>query len=111
MENRGLMTTQQKVQKKRPAPCDKAVTGKPRSPASIPDFDLLPDGAMVRLAQLVRDPKHPSRPVPLPFSAASIWRKVAAGSFPQPVKLGVRTTAWRVSDVRAWLVAQAGKEA
>lgn len=105
------MTTQQNKQKKRQAPCDKAVTRKLRAPASIPDFDLLLDAAMVRLAQLVRDPKHPARPVPLPFSAASIWRKVAAGAFPQPVKLGARTTAWRVSDVRAWLVAQAGEDA
>ena len=77
----------------------------------IPDFDELPDSAMVRLAQLVRNPKHPSKPVPLPISVASVWRGVAAGSFPQPIKLGPRTTAWRVSDVRAWMAAQAGKDA
>lgn len=79
------------------------------SAAYIPDFDKLPDSAMVRLAQLVRDPKHPNKPVPLPFSAATLWRKVkvADGAFPKPIKLGARTTVWRVSEVRAWMAAQA----
>lgn len=75
--------------------------------AYIPDFDKLPDSAMVRLAQLVRDPKHPTKPVPLPFSAATLWRKVADGAFPKPIKLGARTTVFLVSEVRAWMAAQA----
>jgi prophage regulatory protein len=78
-----------------------------RHTTAIPSFDDLPDSAWVRQAQLVRDPKHPTRPVPLPFSPATFWRWVKDGSFPKPVKLGERITCWRVGDVRAWLAAQA----
>ena len=73
----------------------------------MPNFDALPDSALVRQAQLVRDPKYPTRPTPLPFSPATFWRRVKDGSFPKSVKLGDRITCWRVGDVRAWLAAQA----
>jgi prophage regulatory protein len=39
----------------------------------------------------------------LPFSAPTLWRKVKAGSFPKPIKLGENITAWRVADIDAWL--------
>lgn len=39
-------------------------------------------------------------------SAASIYRKVAAGQFPEPVRLGKRCTRWKSAAVRAWLAAQ-----
>ena len=75
--------------------------------AIIPSFDALPDGAFIREAQLVQSPKHPNRPAPLPFSAPTLWRKVKAGTFPKPVKLSERVTAWKVGDIRAWMAAQA----
>ena len=78
-----------------------------RATAPIPSFDELPDSALVRQSQLVRDPKHPTRPAPLPFSAATLWRKVREGTFPAPLKLGPAISAWCVGDVRAWLRAQA----
>jgi prophage regulatory protein len=68
-------------------------------------FDELPDSAFIRESQLVIDPKRPQYPAPLPFSAATLWRKVAAGTFPKPVKLSNRVTAWRVSDVRIYMSA------
>lgn len=77
-----------------------------RCTAAIPSFDELPDSALIRQSQLVRDPKHPTRPTPLPFSPATFWRRVRDGSFPQPVRLGERFTCFRVGDVRAWLAAQ-----
>ena len=39
----------------------------------------------------------------LPFSASTLWRKVRAGTFPAPVKLGPAITAWREQDVVDWL--------
>ncbi|MBX5201025.1 AlpA family phage regulatory protein [Rhizobium sp. NZLR1] len=36
---------------------------------------------------------------PLPISKSSWWSKVRTGEYPQPVKLGPRTTAWRVADI------------
>jgi prophage regulatory protein len=44
----------------------------------------------------------------IPFSGATLWRKIAAGTFPQPIKLGPRVTAWMLDDVLAWLAAQRG---
>jgi hypothetical protein len=45
-------------------------------------------------------------PAPVPFSSATLWRRVKAGTFPKPVKLSERVTAWRVEDIRQWLDAQ-----
>lgn len=39
----------------------------------------------------------------IPFSAATLWRKVKAQTFPTPVKLSPGITAWRGEDVRAWM--------
>ena len=38
-------------------------------------------------------------PAILPISKTSWWNGVKSGLYPQPVKLGPRTTAWRESDV------------
>ena len=70
-------------------------------------FDALPDSAFIRESQLVTSPKRPNHPAPLPFSAPTLWRKVAAGTFPKPCKLSERVTCWKVSEVRAWMNAQA----
>ncbi len=48
----------------------------PRPVAAIRSFDILPDSAFIREAQLVQSPKRPTTPAPLPFSAPTLWRKV-----------------------------------
>jgi len=53
----------------------------------------LPTTGYVRQAQLLASV--------LPFSAATLWRKVKTQTFPAPVKLCADITAWRVEDVRA----------
>lgn len=40
---------------------------------------------------------------PVPVSKATWFRGVASGRFPQPVKLGPRSTAWRVEDLNKLL--------
>ena len=42
----------------------------------------------------------------LPFSGSTLWRKVRAGDFPAPVKLGPAITAWREREVASWLKKQ-----
>lgn len=69
----------------------------------IPSFDKLPDNAYVRESQLIQRRKHSVSPSPLPFSAPTLWRMVKGGTFPKPIKLSMRVTAWRVGDVRQWL--------
>lgn len=36
-----------------------------------------------------------------PVSRASWWNGVKSGKYPKPVKLGERSVAWRVEDIRA----------
>ncbi len=67
------------------------------------NIDTLPDSACIRESQLVQSPKRPEAQAPLPFSAPTLWRKVKAGTFPKPIKLSDRVTAWKVGDVRAWI--------
>ena len=76
----------------------------PTIPSSV--FDALPDSAFIRESQLVQSPKRPETPAPLPFSAPTLWRKVKAGTFPKPIRLSDRVTAWKVCDVRAWIASQ-----
>lgn len=80
-----------------------ATAGQPTSNVSAANFDTLPDSAFIREAQLVQSPKRPEAQAPLPFSAPTLWRKVKAGTFPKPIKLSDRVTAWKVGDVRAWI--------
>ncbi len=44
----------------------------------------------------------------VPASAPTIYRKVAAGTFPAPLRYGLKCTRWRAADVRTW-VATAGQ--
>jgi prophage regulatory protein len=42
----------------------------------------------------------------VPMSKATIWRKVKDGTFPKPIKLGARITAWLLDDIEVWLAAR-----
>jgi predicted DNA-binding transcriptional regulator AlpA len=65
------------------------------------DNNPLPQTGLVRLSQILGDPRG-SPPVPaiIPVSKSTWWTGVKSGRFPQPIKLGPRTTVWRVSDIR-----------
>jgi prophage regulatory protein len=43
----------------------------------------------------------------IPYSKAQIYRKVADGSFPAPMKLGKARVAWRQSDIARWMADRA----
>jgi predicted DNA-binding transcriptional regulator AlpA len=51
----------------------------------------------LRLNQIVG---NKTTPAIIPISKSSWWAGVKEGRFPQPVKLGKRTTVWRISDIR-----------
>lgn len=58
------------------------------------DFHRLPETGFVRLSSILA-------PLgPIPVSKSTWWAGVKTGRFPKPVKLGPRTTAWRVEDIR-----------
>ena len=52
----------------------------------------LPAVGYVRLPQILKI---------FPVSKSSWWEGCRSGIFPKPVKLGPRTSAWRVEDIRA----------
>ena len=55
---------------------------------------------LLRLWQIVGDPQKNHPPL-IPISKSSWWAGVKSGRFPQPIKLGPRTTCWRAEDVYA----------
>lgn len=71
-------------------------------------FETLPASAYIRERDLVAHPRRPGMVGLLPFSATTLWRKVSAGEFPKPQKLGPRISAWKVADVRAWMAQEHG---
>ena len=85
----------------------------------------LPTTGYIRQAQLIGESpvtpeqaqankvagKGPRRPragsvAILPWSSATLWRKVKAREFVAPVRLSAGVTAWRVEAVRNWLDAK-----
>ena len=59
--------------------------------------EQLPEGGYLRLHQIV---KHKKNPNPLiPISISGFWAKVKTGEFPQGIKIGPKTTAWRREDI------------
>lgn len=47
------------------------------------------------------------RPHLLPVAHSTLWAMVREGRFPQPVRFkGSRVTAWRATDVQAWIASQ-----
>ena len=61
--------------------------------------NVLPESGLVRLSQIVGNKKEGIVPI-IPVSKSSWWAGVASGKYPQPIRLGQRTTCWRVEDIR-----------
>lgn len=59
---------------------------------------------IIRIAELASTPKKSGI---LPISPATIWRWVRDGKFPQPFKIGVRTTVWNYDEIQAYIARQA----
>lgn len=58
---------------------------------------ILPETGFLRQSQVL---------IFIPISKTTLWRRVVAGTFPQPVKLSPKVTAWRAEDVRRWISEQ-----
>jgi len=75
----------------------------------------LPETGFVRLRQILGDPKaKPPIPAVFPVGTSSWWAGVKSGRYPPAYKLGPKTTAWKVEDIRALINdvgAVRGKEA
>ena len=60
----------------------------------------LPETGFLRLKQIIGDKKTDTPPI-IPVSKSSWWAGVKSGKYPAPLKLGDRTTVWRVEDIRS----------
>ena len=59
------------------------------------NYQEFPKTGLVRVKQILA-------PLgPIPVSKSTWWAGVKEGRFPQPLKLGPRTTVWRVEDIRS----------
>lgn len=52
---------------------------------------FIPTEGFVRLPQVL---------MMFPISRTNLWRMVKSGAFPQPKKIGPRTTVWDVQELR-----------
>ena len=41
------------------------------------------------------------------LSKPTVYRMIARGEFPRPIKLTTRAVAWRVADIDQWLASRA----
>jgi prophage regulatory protein len=66
----------------------------------------LPETGFLRIWQIVGNKKS-NTPALIPIGRTTFLNGVKSGKYPKPVKLGERTTAWKVEDIRA-LIGQLG---
>lgn len=74
---------------------DTTTTGPANTPKYrpvTPDLSPLPATGFVRLPKILGH---------LPISKSAWWQGIRDGIYPAGIKLGPRTTAWRVEDIRA----------
>ena len=62
-------------------------------------MNQLPETGFIRIWQIVGN-KKTNTPALIPISRTSFLNGVKSGKYPKPVKLGERTTAWKVADIR-----------
>ena len=55
------------------------------------NFNFLPDNSLVRLPTLM---------ALYGLSKSTILREIKRGNLPKPIRLSLRTTAWKVKDIR-----------
>lgn len=61
----------------------------------------LPETGYLREKQILGDKKaKPPIPPIIPVCHSSWWAGIKSGRYPQPVKLGPRTTVWSVASIR-----------
>lgn len=60
----------------------------------------LPPTGFLRLHQIVQCKNSKTQPL-IPICRSSFLNGVKSGKYPKPFKLGERTTAWKVEDIKA----------
>jgi len=66
-------------------------------------FTAIPETGFVKLWQIIGDRKRGITPI-LPIGRTTFLNGIKEGKYPKPVKLGARSVAWKVADIRALLI-------
>jgi prophage regulatory protein len=82
------------AQKPGPYPCGAC---DPSMTSNSPDAETSPCLTLERLPQVRAR---------CGLSRSEIYRRIAAGDFPRPIKLGERASAWAEHEVTAWIAAR-----
>ena len=62
----------------------------------------LPETGFLRINQILGNPKaNPPTPPLIPIGRTTFLNGVKSGKYPKPVRLGERTIAFKVEDIRA----------
>ncbi|MBP6218861.1 MAG: AlpA family phage regulatory protein [Oligoflexales bacterium] len=62
---------------------------------------IIPDIGYLRLKQILGNPRsNPPIPPLIPIGKSTWWAGIKTGKYPKPMKLGPRTSVWRVEDIR-----------
>ncbi len=69
-------------------------------------MNQLPAEGFLRLKQIIGSKGTPAI---IPVSRSTWWAGVKEGRFPKPTKLGKRTTAWNVADIRRLIEGEAAR--
>jgi len=56
--------------------------------------NILPETGFLRISQVLQF---------IPFSRSTLWLRVREGTFPSPVKFGLRMTGWRSEAIRDFI--------
>ena len=67
----------------------------------------LPESGFLRIWQIIGN-KAKNTPALIPIGRTTFLNGVKSGKYPKPVKLGERTTAWRVEDIRKLIDSMGG---
>ena len=61
----------------------------------------LPEAGFVKLPLIIGNPNtKPPTPALIPIGRTTFLNRVKSGEYPQPIKLGSRSVAWRIEDIR-----------
>ena len=67
----------------------------------------LPESGFLRIWQIIGS-KDKNTPALIPIGRTTFLNRVRSCEYPQPVRLGKRTTAWRVEDIRKLIDSMGG---
>lgn len=81
---------------------DRQNSPQPATEAESKPETVRPPNAIIRRAEVESETG---------LSRSTIYQRIKAGTFPPPVRLGVRSVGWRVADIEAFLASPADYEA